>query len=58
MRQAILYVAGVTLVLVSIATPSFAGFTVVPEIDGGSVSTGLGLLAGGVLLLRARFGRK
>ena len=30
----------------------------VPEISGGSLSMGLGLLAGGILMLRARFGRR
>jgi uncharacterized protein (TIGR03382 family) len=30
----------------------------VPEIDGGSLSMGLGLLGGSVLLLRARRGTK
>ena len=57
MRQ-VLYAAGLMLMLVSTAAPASAGITIVPEIDGGSLSTGLGLLAGGVLMLRARFGRK
>ena len=60
MRRLAVY-AAVLMLMVSVATPVFAG-TVgpapVPEIDGGSLSAGLGLLAGGVLLLRARFGRK
>jgi hypothetical protein len=43
---------------VAVATPAFAGFAVAPEIDGSSLSAGLGLLAGGVLLLRARHPRK
>ena len=58
MRQG-MCVAGVALVLVSMATPAVAGFAVpVPEISGGSLTAGLGLLAGGMLMLRARFGRK
>ena len=57
MRQAV-YAAGLTFVVVFAATPVFAGVSVVPEIDGGSVATGLGLLAGGMLMLRARLGRK
>lgn len=56
MRQAV-NAAGLMIVLVFAATPVFAG-TAVPEIDGGSLSAGLGLLAGGVLMLRARLGRK
>ena len=32
--------------------------TVVPEIDGGTVSAGLALLSAGVLVLRARFRSK
>jgi len=46
------------LVVMFAATPVFAGGSVVPEIDGGSLATGLGLLAGSVLMLRARLGRK
>jgi hypothetical protein len=56
MRQT-LYGTGMAIVLVSLATPVFAGFAV-PEIDGGSITTGLGLLAGGILMLRARMHRK
>jgi hypothetical protein len=41
-------------VLLATAMPAFAGQVTVPEIDGGSLSAGLGLLAGGVLWLRAR----
>ena len=46
-------------VLLATAMPAFAGTPGVPEIDGGSLSAGLGLLivallAGGVLWLRAR----
>lgn len=42
-------------VLLATAMPAFAGqITPVPEIDGASLSAGLGLLAGGVLWLRAR----
>jgi hypothetical protein len=54
-RQAV-YLAGVMMVIV--AAPAFAGISTVPEIDGGSLTTGLGLLAGGLLLLRARRGAK
>jgi len=53
----VLYTAGMLIVLGSIATPLLAVASV-PEIDGGSMSTGLGLLAGGILLVRARWGRR
>jgi hypothetical protein len=42
-------------VLLATALPAFAGQVgTVPEIDGASLSAGLGLLAGGVLWLRTR----
>lgn len=43
------------LVLAATVTPATAGITpAVPEISPGSLSAGLALLAGGVLLVRAR----
>ena len=49
------YGAGFLIVLVSLATSVAAGAVgQVPEIDGGSITTGLGLLAGGILMVRAR----
>ncbi|CAN5724000.1 hypothetical protein BH18ACI5_BH18ACI5_14990 [soil metagenome] len=57
MRQA-LYAAGMLIVLASVATTVSAGITApVPEIDGSSVTAGLGLLTGGVLVVRARLRR-
>lgn len=56
MRQAV-YLAALVAIFSSAASPAFAGVAV-PEIDGGSIAGGLGLLAGSVLLLRARFQRK
>ena len=54
-----MYGAGMAIVLASIASPLVAGSPVsVPEIDGRSIATGLGLLAGGLLMLRARWRRK
>jgi hypothetical protein len=53
MRRAA-YVTGVMMVLLSVAAPALAAAPTVPEIDGGSLAGGLGLLAGGVLMLRAR----
>lgn len=58
MRRFAMFGGGVLTVLVSLATPLLAqnGRAVpVPEIDGGSISTGLGLHAGGLLMLRARW---
>ena len=47
--------AAVLGVLLGTAMPAFATISGnVPEIDGASLSAGLGLLAGGVLWLRAR----
>ena len=47
--------AAVLGVLLGTAMPAFATNSAnVPEIDGASLSAGLGLLAGGVLWLRAR----
>ena len=54
----IVYGAGLLTMLASLSTAVTAGQTGVPEISGGSLSMGLGLLAGGILMLRARFGRR
>ena len=40
--------------VVAMASTLHATVGVVPEIDGSSIATGLGLLAGGMLILRAR----
>lgn len=49
-------VLSVGVVLAATATDAIAGVTVsVPEINPASVSAGLALLAGGVLLARARW---
>jgi len=54
-----LYVSGLAMVIASLATSVSAGVvSAVPEIDGASITAGLGLLAGGVLLVRARLRRK
>lgn len=53
-----LYVSGLAMVIASLATSvSAGGPRAVPEIDGASITAGLGLLAGGVLLVRARLRR-
>ena len=55
MRNLRLYAGGLAIVLLSMATAMHAGSpNNVPEIDGVSLSAGLGLLAAGVLFIRAR----
>jgi hypothetical protein len=56
LARAAMYSFGVLVVLGSVASAAFAGDLnpAAPEIDGGTITTGLGLLAGSVLVLRAR----
>jgi hypothetical protein len=54
MKQAI-YLAALMVALT--ASNAFAG-AAVPEIDGGSVATGLGLLSGAVMIVRSRMQRR
>ena len=50
-----LYCTGLAIVVGSLTTMAMAGGPAgVPEINGASISTGLGLLSGGILILRAR----
>jgi hypothetical protein len=51
------YILGVSMVVLSAADYALAG-TVAPEIDATSLSAGLGLLAGGLLIARARWRSK
>ena len=51
------YVLGISIAMLSTASYAFAG-AVAPEIDPGSISGGLGLLAGGLLIARARWRSK
>lgn len=54
-----LYSAGMVIILTSLVRPVFAGTTAVaPEIGADSIVTGLGLLAGGILVVRARWRAK
>ena len=56
MRKMVLGLVGVGLSLLATVTDASAGVTVnAPEINPASLSAGLALLAGGVLLARARF---
>ena len=59
MRKLGYAVIGAALIVAAAATNALAStpITVAPEINPGTLAGGLGLLAGGVLLLRARFGK-
>jgi hypothetical protein len=49
------YTLGLLLILFSAGSNLLAGtVSAAPEIDAGSISAGFGLLAGGILILRAR----
>ena len=56
MRNAV-YGAGFLMLMLSM-TATLGATPAVPEIDGGSLTTGLGLLNGGLLILRSRWGAK
>ena len=50
---------GVAVMVISAATPTYAGFPIsTPEIDGTAMIAGVGLLSAGVLVLRARLRSK
>ena len=51
---ACLYGLGLLVVLATIGASLSASVNPAPEIDGGTLATGLGLLTAGVLILRAR----
>jgi hypothetical protein len=51
-----LYLAGVGIMAAAMPVALVAG-TAVPEIGAGSAVSALGLLSGGILILRARLGR-
>jgi hypothetical protein len=51
------YGLGILMTIISLSGTALAGAPTTPEIDGGSVTAGLGLLAAGILLLRARESR-
>jgi hypothetical protein len=53
--RASLYGLGMTLLVSSMSTRLLAALVAVPEIDGGTISTGLAGLAAATLILRARF---
>jgi uncharacterized protein (TIGR03382 family) len=45
---------GAALIVMSIATPLFAGIPAAPEIDSGTIAAGVGVLVAGAVVLRAR----
>ena len=57
MFKTLSYCAGLLMLIVSMTSGVLAGGTPVPEIDGASMATGLGLLSAGILIVRARLGR-
>jgi hypothetical protein len=52
------YAFGVLLLVISATGVLSAQVAAAPEIDGGSIASGLGLLAASVMILRARMGSK
>jgi len=54
-----LYVLGLAVIAASVQTAvsAFVQPVAAPEIDGGTLVSGLGLLSGGIMVLRARFRR-
>ena len=52
-----LYGLGLLTILATTSIGLLASFVTTPEIDGGTLTTGLGLLTAGVLILRARRGK-
>jgi MYXO-CTERM domain-containing protein len=45
---------GMAILLASVGGTAFAGFVTTPEIDGASGMAAIGLLVGGLLVLRSR----
>jgi hypothetical protein len=59
MLSACRVVLATTIVTITFGSRLIAGTTpTAPEIDGSSISAGLGLLAAGVLIVRSRWHRK
>ena len=57
--RSMLYVLGLAVIAASVQTAvsAFVQPVAAPEIDGGTLVSGLGLLSGGIMVLRARFRR-
>ena len=56
--RASMFGLGVLVIVYSIGSNLLAQTAPAPEIDGGSIVTGLGILTAGVLVLRSRWGSK
>ena len=52
--RVVTYSLGLLMIANALGANLLAGAVAVPEIDAGSISAGLGLLAGGILILRSR----
>ena len=52
--RVVTYSLGLLMIANALGANLLAGAPAVPEIDAGSISAGLGLLAGGILILRSR----
>lgn len=57
-RTLTMWCLGMLTILASATGTAYATFGSVPEVSASSVSAGLGLLAGAVMILRARMHRK
>jgi hypothetical protein len=49
---------GISLLVISASAVAFASAVQAPELDGGTAMSALALLAGSMVILRARFKRK
>ena len=49
---------GISMLVIGASAVAFASTVQAPELDGGSAMSALALLAGSVVILRARFKRK
>jgi hypothetical protein len=49
---------GISMLVIGASAVAFASSVQAPELDGGTAMSGLALLAGSVVILRARFRRK
>ena len=54
MKRTAMYIAGIVAVIAASGSSVMAQVAV-PEIDGGSIASGVGFLAGSILILRARW---
>ena len=57
MKKAAMFSAGMMIVMISAGVSVLAQTQPVPEIDAGSISSGIGLLTGGILILKSRWAK-